>query len=72
MRKYYIVAEVADGLIHVRVVDALTAGRACLMEIQANSFAEASKMVTFSACGCGKTAICGVSGSGKPYASICD
>lgn len=72
MKKYYLIAEKAGAeKMTVRVSDAVGPGRVCLMEFDAQSFSEAVKMFSFSATGCGKTAICGVAKNGQPYAEIC-
>ena len=73
MKKYYLIAEKnSETLTTIRVSDALGNGRVCLMEFDAPSFSEAVKMFSFSATGCGKTAICGVAKNGKPYAEVLD
>ena len=67
MKKYYLVAEKTyDGRFHVFVTDNAK-GRIALLEVEANSFLEASKMFSFSVKGIGKTAFCGVTPSGKVY-----
>lgn len=71
MKKYYLVAEKDGTHTTVKVSDSVGVGRVCLMELEAASFADAVKMVSFSAAGCGKTAICGVARNGQPYAEIC-
>ena len=69
-RKYYIVSEEALGHITVRVSDTVGAGRTELLEIEANSYAEAVRKVSFSATGMGKTAVCGVKQDGEAYAEV--
>lgn len=73
MKTYYLIAEKSCGdLTTVRVSDGVGAGQTCLLAFEAASFADASKMFSFSSTGCGKTAICGVSKAGKPYAEVVD
>lgn len=73
MKTYYLIAEKSCGnLTTVRVSDGVGAGRTCLLAFEAESFAAASKMFSFSSTGCGKTAICGVDKAGKPYAKLVD
>ena len=68
MRKYYLVSEKeATGGIRVFVSDNAGVGRTVLMELEAESFAEASKQVKFSCRGMGETAWCGVAVNGMPY-----
>lgn len=69
MKTYYLIAESDGDLTNVRVSDAAGPGRTILMEIEAESFAQAVRRVTFSAKSMGKTAICGVGPQG-PYAEI--
>jgi len=69
MRKYYLIAEGKDP-IRVRVSDATGPGRTVLMELEAESYSAAVKMVSFSAWNMGRGASCGVGLDGKPYAII--
>lgn len=69
MKTYYLIAESDGNLTNVRVSDAAGPGRTVLMEIEAESFAQAVRKVTFSAKGQGKTAICGIGPHG-PYAEV--
>lgn len=71
MKKYYLIAEYDKTLDHydVRVSDAAGPSGTVLMEIEAESFAQAVRKVTFSAKSMGKTAICGVGPQG-PYAEV--
>lgn len=67
MRKYYLVAEAKlNGNYNVFVTDNAN-GRIVLMEIEANSYSEAVKRVSFSALNMGKSVWCGVRADGKPY-----
>lgn len=69
MRKYYLIAEGKDP-ITVRVSDALGQGRTALLELDAESYSQAVKMISFSARNMGKAAICGVRANGEPYAEV--
>ena len=71
MNSYYLIAEYDRTLDHydVRVSDAGGQGRTVLMVIEAESYAEAVRKVSFSARSMGRTAICGVAPKG-PYAEI--
>lgn len=69
MRKYYLIAEGKDP-ITVRVSDGVAPGCTALMELEAESFSKAVKMVSFSARNMGKAAICGVKANGEPYAEV--
>lgn len=67
MRKYYLVSErKPTGGFRVFVTDN-TNGRTVLMELEAESFADASKQVSFSARGMGDEVWCGVAANGTPY-----
>lgn len=72
MKHYYLIAEKGFNVRHVRVSDALGPGRECLLKFEASSYSDAVKMFSFAAANCGKTAICGISGNGQPYAEIYD
>lgn len=69
MKKYYLIAE-GKAPVRVRVSDALGPGRTVLLELEAASYAEAVKLVCFSASSMGKTAVCGVAANGDPYAEV--
>lgn len=69
MRKYYLIAEGKDP-ITVRVSDTLGQGCTALLELEAESYSQAVKMVSFSARNMGKAAICGVKANGEPYAEV--
>ena len=71
MKRYYLIAEYDRTADHysVRVSDAAGPGSTILMEIEADSYANAVRKVAFSAKGQGKTVICSVGPQG-PYAEI--
>lgn len=69
MKRYYLIAE-GKNPITVRVSDSLGQGRTALLELEAESYSQAVKMVSFSARNMGKAAICGVKASGEPYAEV--
>lgn len=69
MRKYYLIAEGKDHF-NVRVCDGVPQGCTALMELEAESFSKAVKMVSFSARNMGKVALCGVKPNGEPYAEV--
>lgn len=69
MREYYLVAEkdyVNGG--YTVFVSGDPRGRIELMKVEAENFAAASKMFSFHASGMGRSAYCGVSKNGEPYA----
>lgn len=70
MKTYYLVAEKQMNAYTVFVSDVVGPGRTELMHFQVERYSDAVKMVSFSATGMGKTAICGVSGTGKPFAEV--
>ena len=69
MKKYYLIAEGKDP-ITVCVSDTLGQGRTSLLELEAESYSQAVKMVCFSARNMGKAAICGVKANGDLYAEV--
>lgn len=71
MKIYYLIAEYDKTLdcYEVRVSDAAGPGRTVLLELAAESYAQAVRKVSFSARSMGRTAICGVGQKG-PYAEI--
>ena len=71
MKTYYLIVEYEKTLdrYEVRVSDAAGPGGTVLLEIEAESYAQAVRKVSFSARSMGKTAVCGVGPEG-PYAEI--
>ena len=71
MKTYYLVAETQyDGKIKVFVSDN-TNWRDVLMEIEAESFIDAVKKISFSAHGINNDSYCGVDANGNAYAGKC-
>ena len=67
MRKYFLVAEKKyNGNFNVFVTDN-SRGCTVLMEIEADSFSEAVKRVSFTAHNMGKGVFCGVDANGNPF-----
>ncbi len=71
VNRYYLIAE-GKNPITIRVSDSLDPGRTVLMELEAESYSQAVKMVSFSVRNMGKAAICGVKPNGEPYAEVID
>lgn len=69
MKRYYLIAE-GKNPFTVRVSDGLAPGYTKLLELEAESYSQAVKMVSFSARNMGKAAICGVKANGEPYAEV--
>lgn len=69
LKRYYLIAE-GTGPITVRVSDSLGQGHTALLELEAESYSQVVKMISFSARNIGKAAICGVRANGEPYAEV--
>lgn len=69
MRTYWLVADKEyNGTLKVHVSDVPSrAGRSVLMKLDAKSYDEAVKMVSFSVWTAGRSVWCGVDVNGRPY-----